>query len=338
MPAWRAAFAWALLVPALAWGVGQCASDRWWWSQWLFWIPPAVPLMCTLGAVPLLWRGPHRDAASTRRGARGWTGVALNLAVCAAVIATGAATMRWISWGRTGDGVQAASHPALRIVHLNARWPGDATQLGAAIMSRPADVHAISEAGAVLRAPAVRAAADAGATAIQVGRFAVISRCPVIEARAVYDDGAIAASWIRFGPTGSLPEWSMLMVDAPRRLGVSRSAIFGTLRAALDAMPMPAPDIVIGDMNTTPGSVAVRGTWPMMADACEESGRGLRATFPRAYPLWAIDRCLAGPAWEPVSWIAWDPGIGAHRGQEITLVANGTVRAQAPGTRPQLSP
>jgi hypothetical protein len=204
-------------------------------------------------------------------------------------------------------------------VHLNPRWPGDVTALGAAVMAQPADVYAISEAGALLRAPEVRVAADAGALTLQVGRFAVISRIPVIEARAVYDDGAIAASWIRFEATGRWPEWSMLMVDAPRRLRVARSEIFTKLRAALDRMSLGAPDVVIGDMNTTLGSIAVESTWPQMDDACATAGRGLRATFPREFPVWAIDRCLVGPGWRAVEWSSWDPGIGAHRGQRIAI-------------------
>ena len=321
MSRWRAALAWALLVPAFAWGVGQVASDRWWWSQWLFWIPAAVPLAGALGAATLVWRG-------ARGGAR-WGAVHASLArrrpvtlgvtVCAAILATGAGTLEWLSWGRRESGAAPASPSALRIVHLNPRWPGDVTGLGAAVMAQPADVYAISEAGALLRAPAVRAEAEAGALTLQVGRFAVISHCPVVEARAVYDDGSIAASWIRFGATERLPEWSMLMVDAPRKLRVSRSEIFGKLRAALDGMSLGSPDVVVGDMNTTPGSVAVARAWPGMSDACAAAGVGVRATFPREFPLWAIDRCLVGQQWRAVEWSSWDPGVGAHRGQRITV-------------------
>lgn len=227
--------------------------------------------------------------------------------------------MRWISWGRAASTASAASPSSLRIVHINPRWPGDAADLTASVMAQPADVYAISEAGAVLRAPSVRAAADAGAITLQIGRFAIVSRCPVLEARAVYDDGAIAASWIRFGATDRLPEWSMLMVDAPRRLRVARGAIFGTLRSALDRMALGVPDVVIGDMNTTPGSAAVEGAWPGMVDACAAGGRGLRATFPREFPLWAIDRCLVTPRWRVQEWSSWDPGRGAHRGQRIAV-------------------
>lgn len=245
--------------------------------------------------------------------------VAMRVAVCAAMAATALSTLRWISWGRTAGDADARAPEALRIVHINARWPGDATALGATLMAQPADVHAISEAGALLRAPAVRTAADAGALTLQVGRFAIVSRCPVIEARAVYDDGSTAASWIRFGPTGSLPGWSMLMVDAPRRLGVARGEIFRALGAALDRMSLDPPDVVVGDMNTIPGSVAVERAWPGLFDACEAAGRGLRATFPREFPLWAIDRCLVTPKWRVVEWSSWDPGRGAHCGQRITL-------------------
>lgn len=316
---WRIALAWALLLPALAWGIGQVASDRWWWSQWLFWIPAAVPLAGTLAAATVVWSGARGGNPSMRQSGARRVPVALPLVVCAAVAATGAAALRWISWGRLDGGEVPASRAPLRIVHLNARWPGDATDLGAAVMAQPADVYAISEAGALLRAAAVRAAADAGAVTLQVGRFAVISFCPVREARSVYDDGSIAASWVRFSATDRLPEWSMLMVDAPRQLRVARSDIFGKLRAALEGMSLGTPDVVIGDMNTTPGSVAVASTWPQMSDVCSDAGRGLRATFPRAFPLWAIDRCLVAPRWRAVEWSAWDPGIGAHRGQRIAL-------------------
>lgn len=325
----RNALAWALLLPALVWGVGQVASDRWWWSQWLFWIPPAVPLACALAAAvvslragshvaPAAGRGPKR--AGRARGMRAFRRfVAPRAIACAAAVATGAATLQWLSWGRWTGTVEHASRSALRIVHLNPRWPGDATDLAAAMMAESADVYAISEAGAVLRAPAVRAAEDAGAVTLHVGRFAIVSRCPVREARAVYDDGSTAASWIRFGATDGLPEWTMLMVDAPRRLRVSRREIFTALRAALDAMSLGEPDIVVGDMNTTTGSRAVSDAWPSLRDASQEAGRGVRGTFPRELPLWAIDRCLVTPKWRVVEWRSWDPGRGAHRGQRIEI-------------------
>lgn len=326
---WRGALAWALLVPALAWGVGQVASDRWWWSQWLLWIPAAVPLACALAAAGMAFRsaahGAQPEVLGARRASAGGSAraprrmAALRVTACAAAVATGASTLQWLSWGRGPSSTDTESPSSLRIVHLNPRWPGDVTGLGAAVMAQPADVYAISEAGALLRAPAVRAAADAGAITLQVGRFAVISLCPVKEARAVYDDGSIAASWIRFGATDRLPEWSMLMVDAPRRLRVARADIFGKLRAALEGMSLGAPDVVIGDMNATPGSVAVASAWPQMSDACSDSGRGLRATFPREFPLWAIDRCLVAPQWRATEWMSWDPGIGAHRGQRIII-------------------
>ena len=325
----RGAIAWALLVPAFAWCAGQIASDRWWWSQWLFWIPPAVPLACALAAVGVSLRAGSRAASapvrSTQRagGARGiWASrrlVALRAIACAAAVATGAATLQWMSWGRWTLAVEPASRSALRIVHLNPRWPGDATDLAAAMMAQSADVYAISEAGAVLRAPAVREAEHAGAVTLHVGRFAIVSRCPVREARAVYDDGSTAASWVRFGATDGLPEWTMLMVDAPRRLRVSRREIFTALRAALDAMSLGTPDVVVGDMNTTPGSRAVSDAWPSLRDASQEAGRGVRGTFPRELPLWAIDRCLLTPKWRIIEWRSWDPGRGAHRGQRIEI-------------------
>jgi hypothetical protein len=317
--------AWALVLPAIAWGVGQVASDRWGWSQWLFWIPAVVPFAGALAAALLVWRRPRGSHAVTHgrhagRAPRGRLSlVALQVITCSAVAATGIPTLRWFSWGLAAADSGARSPSALRIVHLNARWPGEATALGAALMAQPADVYAISEAGGLLRAPAVRTAADAGAVTMQVGRFAIVSRCPVREARAIYDDGSIAASWIRFGAAGRWPEWSMLMVDAPRRLRLSREEIFGKLRAALDGMSLGSPDVVVGDLNTTPGSVAVARTWPSLSDATESAGRGLRATFPREFPLWAIDRCLVTPQWRAVEWCSWDPGIGAHRGQRITL-------------------
>ena len=326
---WRGALAWALLLPACAWGVGQVASDRWWWSQWLLWIPAAVPLACALVAACMAFRGAAHGARPEVPGARRASGggstrasrrvVALRVAACAAAVATGASTLHWLSWGRGPGATDPESPSSIRIVHLNARWPGDAKDLAAAVMEQPADVYAISESGSLLRAPAVRAAADAGAITLQVGRFAVVAFCPVKEARAVYDDGSIAASWIRFGATDRLPEWSMLMVDAPRRLRVARAEIFGKLRTALDGMSLGAPDVVVGDMNATPGSVAVASTWPQMADACADAGRGLRATFPREFPLWAIDRCLLNRGWRAIEWSAWDPGMGAHLGQRIAI-------------------
>lgn len=293
----------------MAWGVGQVASDRWWWSQWLLWIPAPAALASAIAGLLAM-----RAAGRGTRPIAALQAVAWTATACAA-----AATLQWLSWGQLAPRAGDAASGTLRIAHINARWPGDGTALAQALMDRPADVYAVSEAGALLRAPAARAAEGQGMRAIQVGRFALLTRLPVAEARAVYDDGALAVSWVRFAMTPSRPEWTVMLVDAPRQLRLSRREIFATLGRALGAMPIAQPDLVIGDLNATPGSVAVRDVWPGMTDASTQAGTGVRGTFPRTIPLWAIDRCLVNPGWVVEEWRAWDPGVGAHRGQSIAV-------------------
>ncbi len=302
------------LLVTLAWGVGRVATDAWWWSQWLHWIPTVCALAVSI--VSLL-----SMALARRRRA-----VVLFGAI--ALVQFGA--MLWQDWHpRLGFGAELTPSAGLvRVVHFNANWPGAssaltaealASSVNAALAPSGADVLFLSERGGVIAAAELLGLVPHGVAAVSVGRFGVVSRLPIVEALPLFDDGRAAASLIRFGQTEATPQWSAVLIDAPSDPHNSRTSTMAMIAQRLKTAGIRETDLLVGDFNAHRGGESLLLVAGEMAHAFDLAGEGWGGTFPRVLPMWHLDQMYCGDRVEVLWYRTIDPGIGKHRAQAAAL-------------------
>ena len=160
------------------------------------------------------------------------------------------------------------------------------------------------------------------ANAVSIGRFAVVSRLPIVEVIPLYDDTKSTAAFVRFAPWKGSASWTALLIDLPSNPAISRFKMLGDLRLRLDALATPVPDIILGDFNTVRGGAAIQKFAPKMQDAFAEGGIGYGATYPRIFPLLHIDQLLLGPRVRVKHYEIIDTGSGEHRMQIASILVN----------------
>ncbi len=299
---------------ALAWGIGRIATDSSVATQWLHWIPTVVALLVSLVCVAVL----------VLRRAWRWARVLL---VVAGVQVACVFAQDWHPW-RSAPIPTVGERGVIRVAHFNANWPGAssarvaealAAALDRSFQSTGADVLFLSERGDVLAAAALLGLVPDGVNPITVGRFAVISRIPILEARPLFDDLSSAAAVIRFEATESTPQWSAFLVDAPSDLRLSRVRVMEAIAARLATHSLGETDLLLGDFNAVRGGVASARVSGSMRHAFDEGGVGWGGTFPRAWPLWHLDQFYCGDRVDVLRYETVDLGIGQHRAQAATL-------------------
>ncbi len=308
------------LCIALPWAVGQACGDRWVWSQWLYWIPAWSVTAVTACA----W------LAARRWGAPG----PVRRAVLPVLL--GAAAWSAARGARSDIGWQpfppAATAPGgLVVTHWNPQWPGErALEVGASLAPALGDVAIVTSPGSLLRSAVRREWLPDGYRAVDLGTVAIVSRLPILEARLVASAAVASRSsawlaWFRVEAPGAGPAISLLAVDLPSHLFLARGEVASALRGMVARAALPhAPDVVLGDLNSTPGSEVWR----------EIEGLGVRAAPPwrchgwlcsyrRPWPLVRIDAMFAGPRLSWRSWRTLDLGTGNHRAQQGMLAVGG---------------
>jgi len=368
---WAAAVARAVVVlvvvgGALAWVIGRVVTDRFAWSQPVWWVPAPVllgPLWVAgvWGAVRWV-RGVRRSRRFGRRAAcgarRGWTG--------AVVVAAGAVSVMLVAFGELGmhraligRGSGSAQHEEpVRLVFWNQAGHG-VGDLGPVFVPREPTVlvlanrHSESSTGEL-----ARAFAASGPVHPAVGwPFDVFSRLPVrrwastslgLEGRSRAGDDSSQrdsgwAAWYELETAGgTLVVWAVDLPSDPRahRMPLAREAgrSIAAWRGAVrvregdgyryetgDAPGFPAPDVIVGDFNIPRGSASL-GVFLQEAGAGEmrsafgEAGFGWERTWPRAWPVWAIDQCFVGAGVRAVGLGVEDLGVGGHRALVVEVV------------------
>jgi hypothetical protein len=314
--AFGASSAFAGISLAMPWCVGQVAGDRWVWSQWLFWLPAwSVAVLAAAASI-----------AARRWGAPGRVRVAV-LAALGVTAALAAARSAWteIGWLPWDPGDTAAG--AVVVTHWNPQWPGErALEAGASLAPSIGDVAILTSPGSLLRATVRDLWMPEGFSAVDLGAVAIVSRFPVVEARlaATASPAPHASAWLAWFRI-ALPggrSLRILAVDLPSQPFLARRSVAESLDAMIDGAALnAAPDIVLGDLNSTPGSEV----WRAIAR------RGLRAappwrcvgwlgTYRRPWPLLRIDAMFAGERLDWISWRTVDLGNGKHLAQRGVLV------------------
>ncbi len=357
--AWLLTF--AALALLLAWVVSRVVSDRFEWSQYLFWVPtPAVLLVgCLLlltasalgrAARPISPRdrlGPRAPAARTRAVAwAGWLGVL--------------AWMFFAEWNGarylTGPPPppQSPAEGTLRVLFWNSM---DAPELVEDALSRHPDVVVLTNPPTRVDWAALRGGLGEASTTRRE-RHAVASRFPILRwgATSLGIKGARPRSFIFRGggyviqdtghamflelDTGLLNRPLVLwVIDLPSDFNLSRWEVMRQAAATLHATPGPAyrrvegrdvpeeiegfptPDLIVGDFNTPRGSESLKELTGSMADAFEQAGRGFAATWPREWPALAIDHAFVGPELRATGYEVVDFGEGRHRAEVVDVVA-----------------
>lgn len=297
------------LASGLTWAVAWTVTDRWTWSQWIWWFPWLGYAAACLPAfvVSVLDRGPARARWRVASIAAG-----LAIAACGFVRDVGFTSRPQPEAG------------TLRIVQWNASWIEAAAANGpnSAILALDPDVVVISNPWHFFRSR--RAAwAERGYEIVQTGMFAFASRRPILEARPlpVPDGLFLALVRIDAGTAWDRPV-SLLAIDVPSAPRNSRRELMARLAAWLPGLELPPIDGVLGDFNITRGSGSLSVAFPDHREAFAEAGSGWGASFEEPRPLLHIDLFLAGPRVR-AAWCRLWPVGPRHRAQETWIEPRG---------------
>lgn len=356
---WSGTLAWtggaAVLV---AWMAGQMFTDRWHWSQYLFWMPTMlVQPAAILGVVVGLGLRRVSRMREARRAGRGERAAMVASVLVLAGASGYAAIWEWRMLAST----PAAGDRVFRVLHWNATsdigksWPR-------LIMERDPDLIVINPASFQLCREIVSVARPYEAPVYRHG-FTVISRYRVV--RLAYATLGVTqgtgidpresdltghhrdpgrALWVELDTREALGRTlKVLCVDLPSDVSLHRLVSATEASKALSAFGGPfsvrgedgvwsqetpetagmgEPDLLVGDLNTPRGSHSLRVLTGGMSSVYDDAGRGPFGTWPYARPFWHLDHMFIGPWLRGVRYEPVDLGGGTHRGQ----VADLTVR------------
>jgi len=318
---------WSVSVIAVAsiaaWLVGRVLTDRYGWSQWLWWTPTPVALGVSLLGVAASLR-PARTPHRRRRRLVAWTAVFATLAGYFSII-----EHRFLA--RREPVTDAA---ALRIAHWNLAHPNDRqSPLYVRGLSQiDGDVIVLTSANDVARSDEVRARFGDGWTIRGLGVFQIITRLPIRSVRHIHlgaELDRVFISVVVLDASQSIGgELVVYLVDLPSELWRPRAMIASQVMTLLDGAEAPPPDLVVGDFNMTRGSASITHMFPGMRHAFDEAGTGYGATFPRGRPFLHIDHILLGPRVAALAYDLIDPGAGHHVAQAATIVARQVAKPQ----------
>jgi hypothetical protein len=297
-----------------AWFLGQLLTDRFWLSQWLWWIPTPVALLAVaLGIVLAV-----RRAKQSRRGVRR----VICWMVCGLAILAYFITIEHQMFRRAADVPSDSS--ALKVVHWNVApetW-GDMEPSIDAFVALNADITVLTNPAEVLKHERTQPWLAEGREVISNWPFAVATRVPVRSMRVLIHVDGMYVTMIEFDATERLGRsLVMYLVDLPSDPLVGRMAVMRRLRRLLDERNVPPADVVVGDFNIPRGAASIRTAFPNMRYAFDEAGHGYAASFHRRLPLWHIDHTLLGPNVQAMRYDLIDPGISRHRAQVAWIAA-----------------
>ncbi|MEY3026672.1 MAG: hypothetical protein RLZZ238_1569 [Planctomycetota bacterium] len=306
------AYRWLALPSVLALVVlvaSQILTDRIGALQFLWWTPrialavPAFTLLMLLLFAAWILRAPVR----ARRELAAGVGAALLVGV-------------WCTWSDWGF-ARAPDGDAFRFAHWNACSVNreEAPKAINAIIAFDADAVLLTDPGAAFSGDGAARLEELGYAIHRAGRFAIISRAPVVEATPIYS--ARGRSLSRFVLATAQGRLAIDAVDLPSETTMPRYISVRNFVAEVEPLRGEAADLVVGDFNITRGSASLSLLAPGAVEAFAASGAGWGGTFPREWPLFAIDQTLVNPGWKALRSRIVDPGLTRHRAQRVDLVS-----------------
>ena len=293
------------VASGFTWAVASILTDRWTWSQWIWWFPwLGYALACGPALLASLI-----DRSGARRRLR-------RAAIATSLVIAAVGTSRDVGF----SGRPAAGPDTIRVVQWNASWidAGPAAGPTEAILAIDADLVVISNPWQFFRSRR-GAWAERGYDLVQTGTFAFASRRPILEARPLPAPAGCYLALVRIDVGGG---WNrpltLLAVDLPSAPQASRYELAVRLAAWTSSLGFPAVDATLGDFNITRGSESLAIAVPGHREAFGEAGSGWGASFEEPWPLFHIDLLLAGPDVR-VRWCRlWTVGP-RHRAQETWI-------------------
>jgi endonuclease/exonuclease/phosphatase family metal-dependent hydrolase len=296
-----------LVASVTALVIGSIATDRWHWSQWIWWIPRGALALAALPAllVALIALGTRR----TR-----WSVITL-LCALIPVLWFAVADIGWRRWQPKPQRFDGAIH----IIHWNASSPGSRAGAPASesLLARDADIVIVTNAYKLLGDGRIELWRDAGYEIVPTGPFLVASRWPILEARVISAVERRLLGRARISVAGR--EWTILAVDLPSDARLSRSDLAERFRAESAQHDADGADLIVGDFNITRGSASIRSMFPGFRHAFDEAGIGFGATWPRRLPFMHIDHMLLGSPVECHGYRIIDVAERPHLAQEAII-------------------
>lgn len=373
--------AWVATAAVLAWLVGRACTDRWLWSQYLYWVPGWAALAAGTAAC-LAATALRAGAARGRRaaGRRRWS-------LAGALLAAWAWTLL-VEWRGAAWASRAIAAPAtearLRVLVWN---PSLTVMPGFEAMVRAHGADAVLLANPPMRIDWSQL--DEYPHRARWGRLLVLSRGPILawggtslgidadagppgpngrDGDAADDwwaraDDPGAAMFVLLDTRASLGRPTVAwLLDLPSNVRLPRIELARAARRRIeefrgawrlgspagDAEPgdagaaghragdgFPMPDLIAGDFNIPRGSASLgviagagregsgaRGReGRVYRHAHAQGGAGPAATWPREWPIWAIDHVFVGPGLRATAYRVVDPGAGQHRMQVVDIAA-----------------
>ncbi len=298
------------LVTALAgWIVGRFCSDRYYWSQFLLWIPtPAILLTAGLGLL-MSWRR-HRKRRRIVTRHRVWIAALFLLAVYFFVI-----EHRFV-----GRAPAPAPDDLKILVWTMSHAKNDVDAHRRMVLDGDADISFLTHAYGMDWPAILPDLLGEQGLFVRVGPHWVLTRVRVMEISPIVALNGIDLSLIRFDTTERFGRpLTVCVIDLPSDPTIGRAAQAEQIVAWLASSNAPPFDLVVGDCNTPRGSWSLDRMFPGTHNAFNDAGRGYGATFHRVFPLYHIDQMLLADDLAATSYRLIDPDVGRHRLQIATI-------------------
>ncbi|MBT4584652.1 MAG: hypothetical protein HOC93_06180 [Phycisphaerae bacterium] len=285
------------------WLLGQFVSDRWLWSQWLFWIPTfaiLVFLLCT--TIVLVFLKDKRNS-----------------------IVLGFVFILFVGWFLFVENrvfSTTTKHGDLRILgwtmsHSKSRLTADSAAL---IVELNADISLLTHGWKVRGEPVIKEWQGKKGKRLVNGPFTLFTTLRPLEVRTLVASNGIYISLYKLDTTEQIGhELVIFAVDLPADWRLSRREIVRRAKKLLRQADAPEPDLVIGDFNMTKNSNSLHRFFPNMKDGWDKAGAGWSYTYHRAFPLFQIDHMLLNKDLHPAMYELIDPQIGRHNIQLLEL-------------------
>jgi endonuclease/exonuclease/phosphatase family metal-dependent hydrolase len=341
------------------WILGRLASDRWVWSQFIFWIPTVVVVP---GAVAAFVGSRLCGLLARFRSGRREHRLRLVAEACLLGVIAYMVVIEWRVYRLPLGPRPSGAH--LRVLSWNATAVQQLDQIINPLTAADADIAILVNPHSHVGWGTVQDTFKATYRYENIAGIVVMSRVPELRrgmawlgleglppetvasvplGNASSDPGR--AMFVEFDTSAQLGHSTVIWVlDLPSDPRLSRwkicehaASVIASWQSGDGGRGFPAPDIVLGDFNTTPGSAALKLLTPGMRSAFAEAGAGYGATWPgfafkTPVPLLQLDHMFLGSRVRAVRYqIVW-PIAALHLVQVGDLVGVDPNRGvQAPG-------